>query len=96
MDNNLFALLAIIFGLLNFALLKPLFDVIFEQVDPAELQRQATQPECPFTIGYFTDLISYLLYAGSDAYGEFGMLVYVHEKFDMETNEYSKMAKLSR
>jgi len=41
------ALLAIVFGLLNFTLLKPLFDVIFEQVGKDELQVYANKPEFP-------------------------------------------------
>ena len=41
----LYTLLAIIFGLLNFTLLKPLFDVIFEQVDPSDLTKYLEKPE---------------------------------------------------
>ena len=40
-----YALLAIVFGLLNFTLLKPLFDVIFEQVGKDELQVYANKPD---------------------------------------------------
>ncbi|AWW31265.1 ABC transporter ATP-binding protein [Echinicola strongylocentroti] len=73
----LYALLAIIFGLLNFTLLKPLFDVIFEQVDPSELQQYAAKPEFSFTIEYFMHLFNYYFMQIADSYGKFGTLVYV-------------------
>jgi len=42
-----YTLLAIIFGLMNFTLLKPLFDVIFEQVAPESLEEFRDQPNLP-------------------------------------------------
>lgn len=72
-----YALLAIIFGLLNFTLLKPLFDVIFEQVDPDALQRYAEQPDFSFTIDYFMHLFNYYFMQVAEIYGKFGTLVYV-------------------
>ncbi|WP_200975710.1 ABC transporter ATP-binding protein [Echinicola sp. 20G] len=72
-----YALLAIIFGLLNFTLLKPLFDVIFEQVEPEALQRFAEKPEFAFTIEYFMHLFNYYFIHVSEVYGKFGTLVYV-------------------
>lgn len=73
----IYALLAIIFGLLNFTLLKPLFDVIFEQVDPAELKKYAEQPEFSFTIEYFMHLFNHYFIRVAAEYGKFGTLVYV-------------------
>lgn len=73
----LYAFLAIVFGLLNFTLLKPLFDVIFEQVGPGELQVYSERPEFSFTIQYFMHLFNYYFLEIANAYGKFGTLVYV-------------------
>jgi subfamily B ATP-binding cassette protein MsbA len=73
----LYALLSIIFGLLNFTLLKPLFDVIFEQVDPASLFKYASKPEFSFSIEYFSHLFNYNFLQIADEYGKMGTLFYV-------------------
>jgi subfamily B ATP-binding cassette protein MsbA len=39
----IFSLLAVAFGLMNMALLKPLLDVIFDQKDQGELSEYAVQ-----------------------------------------------------
>jgi len=72
-----YALLAIVFGLLNFTLLKPLFDVIFEQVGKDELQVYANKPEFSFSINYFMHLFNYYFLQVANSYGRFGTLVYV-------------------
>ncbi|MDN5205207.1 ABC transporter transmembrane domain-containing protein [Fulvivirgaceae bacterium BMA10] len=41
----IFALLGIIFGLANLALVKPLIDVIFDQIPPEEVQKYLNKPE---------------------------------------------------
>jgi subfamily B ATP-binding cassette protein MsbA len=73
----LYALLSIIFGLLNFTLLKPLFDVIFEQVDPESLAKYASKPEFSFSIEYFSHLFNYNFLQIADEYGKVGTLFYV-------------------
>lgn len=73
----LYALLSIIFGLLNFTLLKPLFDVIFEQVDPESLAKYASKPEFSFSIEYFAHLFNYNFLQIADEYGKMGTLFYV-------------------
>ncbi|MBD3630223.1 ABC transporter ATP-binding protein [Cyclobacterium sp.] len=73
----LYALLAIVFGLLNFTLLKPLFDVIFEQVGPDELQEYSTRPEFSFSLQYFMHLFNHYFLEIATIYGKFGTLVYV-------------------
>jgi subfamily B ATP-binding cassette protein MsbA len=73
----LFALLAIVFGLLNFTLLKPLFDVIFEQVGPEELEAYQELPDFSFTVSYFLHLFNHYFLEIATAYGKFGTLVYV-------------------
>ncbi len=73
----LYAFLSIIFGLLNFTLLKPLFDVIFEQVDPESLARYAEKPEFSFSIDYFSHLFNYNFLQVAEEYGKMGTLYYV-------------------
>lgn len=72
-----YALLAIIFGLLNFTLLKPLFDVIFEQVGKEELQVYANKPDFSLSVNYFMHLFNYYFLQVANIYGRFGTLVYV-------------------
>ncbi len=72
-----YALLAIIFGLLNFTLLKPLFDVIFEQVDPEVITSFQEKPDFSFSIGYFSHLFNYYFLEVSEVYGKLGTLLYV-------------------
>jgi subfamily B ATP-binding cassette protein MsbA len=73
----LYTLLAIIFGLLNFTLLKPLFDVIFEQVGPGDMDRYLTKPDFSFSVAYFLDLFNHYFLQISETYGKFGTLLYV-------------------
>lgn len=72
-----YTLLAIIFGLLNFTLLKPLFDVIFEQVEPADLSKYLEKPDFSFSIDYFLHLFNHYFLQISETYGKFGTLLYV-------------------
>lgn len=73
----IYAFLAIVFGLLNFTLLKPLFDVIFEQVDPAGLVQYQEKPSFSFSVGYFTHLFNHTFLEISEAYGKMGTLYFV-------------------
>ena len=73
----LYAFLSIVFGLLNFTLLKPLFDVIFEQVDPQSLEKYRSLPEFSLTVEYFTSLFNYQFLRVQDLYGKMGTLVFV-------------------
>jgi subfamily B ATP-binding cassette protein MsbA len=73
----IYALLSIIFGLLNFTLLKPLFDVIFEQVDPTTLSKYASKPEFSLSIDYFAHLFNYNFLEVAEEYGKKGTLFYV-------------------
>jgi subfamily B ATP-binding cassette protein MsbA len=73
----LYTILAIVFGLLNFTLLKPLFDVIFEQVGPGNMDKYLTKPTFSFSVGYFMHLFNHYFLQIADIYGKFGTLVYV-------------------
>ena len=72
-----YAFLAIIFGLLNFTLLKPLFDVIFEQVDPVSLEKYREMPPFSFSVEYFTSMFNHRFLLVSEEYGKFGTLLFV-------------------
>lgn len=72
-----YTLLAIIFGLLNFTLLKPLFDVIFEQVEPASMERFMDKPDFSLSLDYFIHLFNYHFIQTAETSGKFGTLVYV-------------------
>ena len=72
-----YAFFSIVFGLLNFTLLKPLFDVIFEQVDPESLATYASKPEFNFSVDYFTHLFNYNFLQVAEEYGKMGTLYYV-------------------
>jgi subfamily B ATP-binding cassette protein MsbA len=73
----IYAFLSIVFGLLNFTLLKPLFDVIFEQVDPVTLVKYAERPEFTLSIEYFSHLFNYYFLQIAEKYGKLGSLYYV-------------------
>ncbi len=73
----IYAFLAIVFGLLNFTLLKPLFDVIFEQVDAESLEKFRTLPPFSLSINYFTSLFNNRFLLVSEEYGKFGTLIFV-------------------
>ncbi|WP_026967713.1 ABC transporter ATP-binding protein [Algoriphagus terrigena] len=68
---------SILFGLINFTLLKPLFDVIFEQVAPASLEQYRALPAFSFSIEYFTGLFNHFFLTVQDDYGKMGTLVFV-------------------
>jgi len=72
-----YTLFSIIFGLINFTLLKPLFDVIFEQVDPDSLEKFRMLPPFSFTIDYFTGLFNHYFLSVQDEYGKMGTLFFV-------------------
>ncbi|SEG23807.1 ABC transporter ATP-binding protein [Algoriphagus boritolerans] len=73
----LYTLFSIIFGLINFTLLKPLFDVIFEQVEPESLEKFRTLPTFTFSIEYFTGLFNHYFLTVQDTYGKMGTLFFV-------------------
>lgn len=73
----LFALLAIVFGLLNLTLLKPVFDVIFELGDPEDLKKFSVYPEFSLSIDYLEHLFNYHMNELTLSNGRYGALVFV-------------------
>lgn len=72
-----YTLLAIVFGLMNFTLLKPLFDVIFEQVAPDTLEQFRNKPTFTLSLDYFISLFNHFFFRVSESYGKFGTLLFV-------------------
>jgi ATP-binding cassette, subfamily B, bacterial MsbA len=55
----IFTVLGILFGLLNFTLILPLLNVLFDTVSPAEAGAMLHRPDFEFNIEYFTQLFDY-------------------------------------
>ena len=72
-----YTLFSIIFGLINFTLLKPLFDVIFEQVEPEALEKYRVLPPFSLSVDYFTGLFNHQFLSVQDEYGKMGTLIFV-------------------
>ena len=72
-----FALLAIIFGLTNLALLQPLFAVIFGTITDAELAEKAQEIPFGFDLKYFESLFYQKLIEVEEIYGDDKTLIYV-------------------
>lgn len=72
-----FATLAIVFGLLNYALLKPLFDVVFEQIDVLEIQQYREPMAFSLSLDYFMHTFNHYLLLASESAGKMGTLKYV-------------------
>lgn len=68
------AILAVVFGLLNFTLLIPLLNVIFDKVDPV---LTATKPEFSLSLDYFKDAFNYYFAVIFKEYGRSGALQFV-------------------
>ena len=70
----IFSLLASLFGILNFALLAPLLDVIFKHLEPTDLQKYSEQMAFSFSINYFKYTFYHYFYGVISLYGELGAL----------------------
>lgn len=68
------SLLASLFGILNFALLAPLLDVIFKHLEPTDLQKYSEQVAFSFSINYFKYTFYHYFYQVISLYGELGAL----------------------
>lgn len=68
------AILAVVFGLLNFTLLIPLLNVIFDKVDPV---LTATKPSFSISLDYFKDAFNYYFAVIFKSYGRSGALQFV-------------------
>lgn len=74
-QHCLFALLAIIFGTVNFTMLIPLLDVLFKNIPKSTEILQL--PHFTFSLTYFKDLFNYYMTFAIQEYGQLGALQYV-------------------
>ena len=72
-----YAFFGVIFGLVNLTLLKPLFDIIFKQLDPELFTLYSTPPHWELSVNYFIHLFYYYFIRISERFGNFGALVFV-------------------
>ena len=70
------SLVASVFGVLNFTLLIPLLSILFDKVDPAEMQRFLAQPAPELTAGP-VDFFRYYFAQVFQQYGKAGALQFV-------------------
>ncbi len=68
------SLLASLFGILNFTLLIPLLDVLFDKVQEVDLQKFSIKPEFSFESDYFKEIFNYYFYQIIGLYGRMGAL----------------------
>lgn len=68
------SLLASLFGILNFTLLAPLLDIIFNGIKDTDLQSHSEKIDFSFTINYFKYTFYYHFYQIVNLYGKLGAL----------------------
>jgi subfamily B ATP-binding cassette protein MsbA len=72
----LFTVLSIIFGLINFTMLIPLLEILFNQVD-GEVKEFATRPGFSLSVDYVLELFNYYFVQIIDERGKTGALTFV-------------------
>jgi len=73
----IYTFLGVLFGLLNLTLLKPLFDIIFDQIDPVALEAYSSSPDFSFTLDYFIHAFYYYFIQVTEHFGKYGSLLFV-------------------
>jgi subfamily B ATP-binding cassette protein MsbA len=73
----LFAVLAIVFGLINFTLLIPLFNVLFDQVGAEEAGQGRSLPPFSLSVDYLIGVFNYYFLKIIEQHGRVGALVFV-------------------
>lgn len=71
-----FSLLASLFGILNFTLLIPLLNILFNQAGESNLQVYRNLPDFSFSPSYFSFLFNHYFYGSLENYGRLGALKY--------------------
>lgn len=71
-----FSLLASLFGILNFTLLIPLLNVLFNQASTNQAAVYRVVPEFSLSPSYFSFLFNHYFYGALEAYGRLGALQY--------------------
>ncbi len=70
-------LISILFSLVNYVLLIPLLEIIFNQKSAAEIEAFKVKPIFELTAEYFNQLFNYYLYQSVEYFGKFGSLIFV-------------------
>ena len=73
----LYTFLGVVFGLLNLTLLKPLFDIIFNQIDPELLKTYSSKPEFSADFKYIIHAFYYYFIQVTQEFGNYGSLIFV-------------------
>jgi len=73
----IFTTLSIIFGLVNFTMLIPLLEVLFNQVDQEVQQEIVSKPEFAFNIDYIVSLFNYHFSNIIEEFGKVGALIFI-------------------
>ncbi|MCU0352909.1 MAG: ABC transporter ATP-binding protein/permease [Cytophagales bacterium] len=73
----IFSLLGVVFGIFQFALLIPLLEVLFGQIDPQKAAGLLQKPEFSPSIGYLRDLFYHYFYRLSQTEGKMSALYFV-------------------
>ncbi|MHA8053011.1 ABC transporter ATP-binding protein [Aquirufa sp. Wall-65K1] len=71
-----FSLLASLFGILNFTLLIPLLNVLFNQAAASNIELYRQLPEFSFSPNYFSFAFNHYFYGALEQYGRIGALQY--------------------
>ncbi|MGD9329556.1 MAG: ABC transporter ATP-binding protein [Cyclobacteriaceae bacterium] len=73
----LYTFLGVLFGLLNLTLLKPLFDIIFNQIDPELLATYSSKPVFTPNFEYIIHAFYYYLIQVTTKFGDYGSLIFI-------------------
>jgi subfamily B ATP-binding cassette protein MsbA len=73
----LYTFLGVVFGLLNLTLLKPLFDIIFNQIDPELLIKYSSKPVFSGNFEYLIHAFYHYFIQVTDQFGNYGSLIFV-------------------
>lgn len=73
----IYSILSVVFGLLNFTLLIPLFDILFNPESTTKMPVITSMPEIEFSGKYFQNLFYYYFHIAITGYGKLGALKFV-------------------
>ncbi len=73
----IYTTLSIVFGLINFAMLIPLLDILFNQVDPSVNAEALTKPEFALNLDYIRSLFNFYFAGVIGEYGKVGALGFI-------------------
>lgn len=72
-----FTTLSILFGLINFTMLIPLLNVLFEQGDPSVRDEMLAKPDFALNVDYLISLFNYYFSKVIEGFGKVGALIFI-------------------